>query len=145
MKCLVFINFMYLMTILSPVHFASLISNDVKVEMTFVRSHSPLRHWNPGLVSSGISLTSWGEGASLALVGHPSSDGITIKIPYGVDVLLHRPASPLIFSYWLVKTKYDFIVRSVETGLWRWLLVVAVISVNAQYLLPWTYQVLQFE
>ena len=32
------------------------------------------------------SLTSW-EGASLALVGHPSSDGITIKMPYGVGVL----------------------------------------------------------
>ena len=28
-----------------------------------------------------------GEGASLALVGNPSSDGITIKMPYGVDVL----------------------------------------------------------
>ena len=35
----------------------------------------------------GVSLTSWGEGASLALVGHPSSDGVTIKMPYGVDVL----------------------------------------------------------
>ena len=33
------------------------------------------------------------EGASLALVGHPSSDGVIIKIPYGVDVLLHQPAS----------------------------------------------------
>ena len=54
-----------------------------------------------GLVSSGVSLTSWGEGASLALVGHPSSDGITIKIPYGVDVLLHQPASHPIFSYWV--------------------------------------------
>ena len=41
---------------------------------------------------------SWGEGASLALVGHPSSDGVTIKMPYGVDVL-HRPASHPIFSY----------------------------------------------
>ena len=39
--------------------------------------------WNTGLVSSGDSLTSWGEGASLALVGHPSSDGVTIKMPYG--------------------------------------------------------------
>ena len=29
------------------------------------------------------------EGASLALVGHSSTDGITIKIPYGVNVLLH--------------------------------------------------------
>ena len=53
-----------------------------------------------GLVSSGVSLTSWGEGASLALVGHPSSDGVTIKMPYGVDVL-HRPASHPIFSYWI--------------------------------------------
>ena len=47
------------------------------------------RHSNTGLVSSGVSLTSWGEGVSSVLVGHPSSDGVTIKIPYGVDVLLH--------------------------------------------------------
>ena len=40
-----------------------------------------------------------GRRCLLALVGHPSSDGITIKIPYGVDVLLHRPASQPIFSY----------------------------------------------
>ena len=30
-----------------------------------------------------------GEGASLCLVSHPSSDGATIKIPYGINVLLH--------------------------------------------------------
>ena len=48
---------------------------------------------------SKASLTLWG-GASLALVGHPSSYGVTIKMPYGVDVL-HRPASHLIFSYWV--------------------------------------------
>ena len=53
-----------------------------------------------GLVSSGVSLTSWGESVSLALVGHPSSDGVTLKMPYGVDVL-HRPVSHLIFSYWV--------------------------------------------
>ena len=47
---------------------------------------------------SKVSLTSWGEGASLALVDHPSSDSITIKIPYVVDVLLYRPASHPIFS-----------------------------------------------
>ena len=35
-----------------------------------------------GLVSRGASLTSWGEGASLALVGNPSSDGVTIKMPH---------------------------------------------------------------
>ena len=57
-------------------------------------------------MSSGASLTSWGEGASLALVGHPSSDGVTIKMSYGVDVLL-RPAS---------QNEPGFIVRSVETG-----------------------------
>ena len=53
-----------------------------------------------GLVSSGASLTSWVEGVSLALVGHPSSDGVSIKIPYGVDVLL-QPAVHPIFSYWV--------------------------------------------
>ena len=38
-----------------------------------------------------------GEGASFALVGHASSDGVTIKMPYGVD-LLHRPPShPYLF------------------------------------------------
>ena len=73
---------------------------------------------NIGLVPSGASLTSWREGATLALVGHPSSDGVTIKMPYGVDVL-HRPASHPIFSYWLVKTESGFIVRSVETSLGR--------------------------
>ena len=49
---------------------------------------------NTVLVSSGVNLTSWGERASLALVCHPSSDGVTIKMLYGVDVL-HRPASLL--------------------------------------------------
>ena len=38
--------------------------------------------------------------ASLALVDHPSSDGVMIKMPYGLDVL-HRPASQPIFSYWV--------------------------------------------
>ena len=61
----------------------------------------PPRHRNTGLVSSGVSLTLWGEGASLALAGHPSSEGITIKISYRVDVLLRRPASHPIFSYWV--------------------------------------------
>ena len=69
-------------------------------------------------MSSGDILTSWGEGVSLALVGHPSSAGVTIKMPYGVDVL-HRPAL------------FGFIFRSVETGLGRSTLVVAVISVDA--------------
>ena len=47
-----------------------------------------------------LSLTSRGEGASLALVVQPSSDGIMIKMPYGVDVL-YRPALHPIFSYWV--------------------------------------------
>ena len=42
-----------------------------------------------GLVSSRDSFTSWGEGASLTLVDYPSSEGVTVKIPYGIDVLLH--------------------------------------------------------
>ena len=32
-----------------------------------------------------VGHTSWLEGASLALVGHPSSDGVTIKILYRLD------------------------------------------------------------
>ena len=64
------------------------------------------------------------------MVGHPSSDGVTIKIPYGVGVL-HRPASHPIFPIGLVKSESGFIVRSVETGLGRWTLVVAVVSVDA--------------
>ena len=64
---------------------------------TVLTSTSSPRLWNTVLVSSGASLTSWGEGASLALVGHTFSDGVTIKITYGVDVL-QRPASHPIFS-----------------------------------------------
>ena len=59
-----------------------------------------------------------GEGASLVFFHHLSSDGITIKIPDGLDVLLHHRASHPIFFYWVVKTEFDF-VRSVETGLGR--------------------------
>ena len=33
----------------------------------------------------GFRLTSWGEAASFALLGHSSSDGVTIETPYGVD------------------------------------------------------------
>ena len=57
-----------------------------------------------------------GEGVSLALVGDPSSDGVTIKMPYGVD-FLHGPASYPTFPIGLVKTESGFIVRLVETGL----------------------------
>ena len=56
-----------------------------------------LRLWNTGLVSARASLTSWGEGASLALVGHPSSDGLMIKMPYGVDVLYLPASHPHLF------------------------------------------------
>ena len=66
----------------------------------------------------------------MALVVIPSGDGDTIKMPYGVDVLLHQPASQLIFPIGLIKTASDFVVRSVETGLGKWKLVVAMISVD---------------
>ena len=69
-------------------------------------------------MSSRASLTSWGEGVSLALVGDSSSDGVTIKMPDGVDVL-HRPASHPSFPIGLVKSECGFMVRSVETGLGR--------------------------
>ena len=45
------------------------------------------RHWNNRLACIGVSFTSGGEGASLLLVDRTSSDGVTIKVLYGVDVL----------------------------------------------------------
>ena len=70
-------------------------------------------------MSSKVSLTSWGEGSSLALVGHPSSDGITIKVPYGVDFYYIDQLRTPSFPIGLVKTKSDFTVRPFETGLER--------------------------
>ena len=61
------------------------------------------RHWNTGLVSRGVSLTSWGDRVSLTLIGHLLSDGVTIKTPYGVDVLLHQLVFHPIFSFGLGK------------------------------------------
>ena len=71
-----------------------------------------LRHQNTGLVSSGASLTSWGEGASLALVSHPSIDGVTIKMPHGVTFYIDWLCTPSLLIG-LVKTESGFIVRSV--------------------------------
>lgn len=59
-----------------------------------------------------------GGGGSLTLVGQPSSGYITVKIRYSVDILSHRPALQS-FPIELAKTKSDFAVRSVETGLGR--------------------------
>ena len=70
-------------------------------------------------MSSRVSLTSWGEGASLALIGHPSSKNITIKIPYRVDVLFIDKSRTSFFPIGLVKTESDSIVRSVKSGLER--------------------------
>ena len=58
-------------------------------------------------MSSGISLITCREVASLTLVGCSSSDGVTIKIPYGVDVLLHGPALDPFFPLGLIKTKSE--------------------------------------
>ena len=73
----------------------------------------------------GVSLTSWVEGASLALVGHPSFDSVknknaTIKITlWGKYSFTLTSLAPRLFLLGLVKTKFYFIIRSVETDLWR--------------------------
>ena len=69
----------------------------ISYQLLIFQNYSSLRHWHTRLVSSWVSLTSWGEGASLALVGNPSIDGATIKMLYGVDVL-DWPALHPIFS-----------------------------------------------
>ena len=61
----------------------------------------------------GISL----EDVSLVFGSHASSNGVSIKIPYGIDVYLHR------LEPW--------IIRSSEADLGRWALTVAGISVDA--------------
>ena len=42
-----------------------------------------------------------GQSYLFSLSDNPSSDTAKIKTPYGVDVLLHWPASHSIFSYWV--------------------------------------------
>ena len=81
-------------------------------------------------MSSRASLTSWGEDASLALLGRSFSSGVTIKMPYGTDFHINQLRIPS-FPIGLVKTESGFIARSVETGLGIQMLVVAVISVDA--------------
>ena len=66
------------------------------------------------------------------------STGVDGSRCYGVNLLLHRPARTPSFPTRLVKTKSDFIVRSVETGLGKWMLVVAVISVDAYLFLAFS-------
>ena len=68
---------------------------------SFDKKHIPPKHWNTGLVSSGVSLTSWWDGDSLALFGYLSSDSITIEISYVVDAILYQWTSHPIFSYFI--------------------------------------------
>ena len=65
-----------------------------------LRFHVSCAYFILGWCPVGPVLPHGGEVASLALVGHPSSDGVTIKMTYGVDVL-HQPDSDPIFSYWV--------------------------------------------
>ena len=88
------------------------------------------RHWKTGLVSRGVSLTSWGD-AFLALTSHPSSNGITKEIPCGVMLYYTDQHCTSSFTIGFLKTKSNFIVRPVETGLGRWTMGVALNSVDA--------------
>ena len=75
------------------------------------------RNVEPGLVSSGVSLILWGEGASLALVGCPSSDGDTIKIPYGVDVFTTSTSlSPYLFLLGWLKLNPTLLLAQLRLG-----------------------------
>ena len=64
--------------------------------------YDSLRHENTGLVSDRVSLTSCREAAFLPLVC-PSSDGVTIKVPDGVDVLLNWIVTTDEFSVTVTK------------------------------------------
>ena len=53
-----------------------------------------------------INLASWG-GDSLALVGHRSSYGVTMKIPHELDVVLYQPVMHPSFCNGLGKPEYE--------------------------------------
>ena len=70
-------------------------------------------------------------------LGGPSSDGVTIKMPYGQIIYIYQLRTSS-FPIGFVKTEFGFIVRTVETGSGRSTLVVAVISVDAYPLLTFS-------
>ena len=81
------------LTYLLPVLDLVLLSLNLNLDILNIK----FRHWNTGLMFSGISLTSWGEGASLALVRHSSNDGVTIKTPCGRCFITSTSLAPHLF------------------------------------------------
>ena len=79
--------------------------NKANITTQFTRFFFPLR-WLVLLIFIywvGVQrghLTLCGEDASLALVDHPSSDGVLIKMLYEVDVFNFPTLHPII-SYWI--------------------------------------------
>ena len=81
------------------------LKNKANIRTQFTRFFLPLRllvllifiYW---LGFQRDHLTLCGEGASLALVDHPHSDGVLIKMLYEVDVF-NCPTLHPIFSYWI--------------------------------------------
>ena len=61
-------------------------------------------------MASRVSLTSRGGGLSLALIGRPSSDGVTIKIPYGVDFYYTDQSRTQSYLFLLVWFKLNLIL-----------------------------------
>ena len=61
-------------------------------------------------MASRVSLTSRGGGVSLALIGRPSSDGVTIKIPYGVDFYYTDQSRTQSYLFLLVWFKLNLIL-----------------------------------
>ena len=61
-------------------------------------------------MASRVSLTSRGGGVSLALIGRPSSDGVTIKIPYGVDFHYTDQSRTQSYLFLLVWFKLNLIL-----------------------------------
>ena len=52
----------------------------IMIMIITITTTNPPRPGNTGLMSNGDSLISWGERFSLALVGNPSRDGVSIEI-----------------------------------------------------------------
>ena len=82
-----------------------------------------LRIKNTELLPISVSLTSWGKGVSLALIGNTPSDRVTRKILYGVDILSHQTNIPS-FPIGLVAIESESLdqlrrLTEVRAGSWR--------------------------
>ena len=69
----------------------------VRMDLFHCNEQESPSHENTGLLSSGVSLISWGEGVNLTLVGHPSSECHNKNILWGRCFTISTTLAPYLF------------------------------------------------